>query len=81
MMRTAEEPRLIPPVLSSNMSNAYSPGHEVRLPYKYTARLDADALALGYVLFVSYPLPVLEKWIKLRTCCPPWPRARLMIRW
>jgi len=52
------------------MSNAHPPGHDVHSPYKYTARLDADAPALGYVLFVPYPLPVLEKWTKLRTLMP-----------
>jgi hypothetical protein len=41
--------------LASNMSNAHSLRHEVRLPYKYTAHLDADALALEFVLFVPHP--------------------------
>lgn len=83
MMRTAGG-TTTPPLsaLWCNMSNAYtSPGHEVRLPYKYTTPLDADASALGYHFSVPHPLSVLEKWTGLRTCYPPWPRARSMTRW
>lgn len=42
------------------------------MPYKYTAgRLEADALVIGFVLFVPHPLPVFEKMDKVKNLLSP----------